>query len=104
MSRCRNDQDRDASHPSEPAFLLAGELDRVACPRLRFEADLADRLACALADSVTAILDLRQRLVDLAEDDAFLLDEAERELLFVVVRAHVRHVQRKVREVAAART
>src|SRR5438874_2004570 len=38
-------------HPPEAAFLLPGELDRVACPRLRFQPNLADRFAGAFADA-----------------------------------------------------
>src|SRR5205823_7523806 len=85
----------DSSNQLAPELLLflPRELDRVARPRLRLQSDLADRLARPLADAVAAVHDLGQRGVDFAQDVALLLHQPERELLLVVVGAHVGHVQ-----------
>src|SRR4051812_47484532 len=77
-------------------------LDGILRPRLRFKPRLTDWQAGPLAYAVGAVLDLAEGGVDFAEEVAVLLHEAEREFLLVVVGAHVGHVHRQVRKVAAA--
>src|SRR5436190_1603397 len=74
-----------SAEPQRPALHHAGMLDRELGPRLGFQARLADRLARAFAQAVRAVLDLGQGAVDLAEELAVFFDQAERELLLVVV-------------------
>src|SRR3954470_12145534 len=85
----------------DPSLQAPRMFDRKPCPRLRFQPDLRDRLAGAFAEAVGTVLDLREPGIELSEQIAVLLDQPERELLLVVIRAHIGHVQRQVREVGA---
>src|SRR5438477_4331314 len=90
------------SPSSSAALALAGVFDAEPGPGLDLEARLADGLAGAFADAVGAVLDLGQGRVDLAEQVAVFLDEAQGELLLVVIGAHVGHMDGQGGEVGPA--
>jgi len=83
-------------------FDSAGIVDGIAGPGLGFEAGAGDGFARAFADAVRAVADFGEGEVDFAEELAVLFDEAQGEFLFVVIGAHVGHVDGEVGEVGAA--
>src|SRR5947208_2706288 len=83
------------------AFHLPRVFYGISGPWFGLEARLGDGLAGPLADPVAAIANFTQGGIDFAQKLAVLLDQAQRELLLVVVRAHVGHVDGKIGEIAA---
>ena len=86
-----------SDHSTKALLFLTGIFDGEAGPGLGFEARLGDRFAGAFANAEGSVLDFGKRVVDLAQKLAILLDQAERELLLIVVGAHVGHVEREIR-------
>src|ERR1700722_13251246 len=87
---------------NQSALKLAGVFDGEPRPGLGFEADFTDRLAGAFADAVGSVLNLGQSAIQFLQQLSILFHQAERELLLVIVRAHVSHVKRKVGKIASA--
>src|SRR5258706_2657328 len=85
----------------DAAFEFAGVLDGILGPRLGFEARLGDGFAGAFAHAIGAVADLGERDVNFAQELAVFFDQAEGEFLLVIVGAHVGHVNREIRQVAA---
>ena len=95
-----SDPDPRSLRPSFAPLQLPCTLN--AMPRVgnRLEPRLRDRLAAFHALAERPLLHPTQRLVDQSQRPLLVLDQAQRELLIVIVRAEVGHVQRHVREIA----
>jgi len=76
--------------------------NREASPWLIFQPLFIDRLAGAFADTEGAVLEFGQGAIDLAEKLPIFFHQTERELLLVIVGAHVGHVDWQIGKVAAA--
>src|SRR5262249_13343189 len=86
-------------HRSSTILQLPRALNAMTRVRERLKPGFSDRLATFLAAAELATIEPSQRLVDLFESSLFVLDQAEREFLIIILGSDVRHVQRHVREV-----
>src|SRR6266542_6809454 len=81
---------------------LAGAVDAVTGVGQRLQARLWDRRAALLALAECSVVDAVQGLGDLVQHLLLILNQAESKLLFKVIGPEVRHVNGRVRQVAAA--